>query len=216
MNEIGFESVGVLGTGFMAALFASTRMRCEGVDHRRRLLDSRRPVILVCWHSQLLSLIHHHRDQGLVVLVSEHADGEYLTRVLRRQGYGTVRGSSTRGRTAGLRGLIRASRAGYDLAVTSDGPTGPAGVMKPGALWVARSTGATVVPMAAGSAAEWRFRSWDGFRVPRPFSKVTVRYGTPVEVPPEASREQVEALRREVEGELHRLTAQVCPSREEA
>ncbi len=211
MSDLKFEAAGVLGTGLVGALFATTRARRVGEEHWRRFREQGQPVIYVFWHGQLLPLVHYRRGEGIVVLVSEHADGEYVTRVIEHHGFGTVRGSSTRGATKGLKGLIRAAREGKDLALTPDGPRGPAHVLKPGALLVAQATGLPVIPLAVGASSGWRFRSWDGFLVPRPLARITIEYAPPVHVPRDASREELEATAREVEGTLNALTARLNP-----
>ena len=211
MRELRFEAAGVLGTGAVSALFTTTRVERCGADHYLGFRRAGRPVIFVFWHGQLLPLVHYHRREGIVVLVSEHADGEYITRILERNGFGTVRGSSTRGGTRGLRGLLRAAREGKDLALTPDGPQGPARVLKPGALAVARATGLPIIPVAAGASAAWRLRSWDGFLIPRPFSRVRIAYGEPVHVPRDASRADVEAEAARIQATLNELTRGVDP-----
>jgi len=207
VNGIRFEVAGVLGTGITGALFTTLRVQREGAEHYLRFRRRGCPVIFVLWHGQLLPLAYHHRQEGIVVLVSEHADGEYVARVLTRCGFGTARGSSTRGGTRGLRHLVRAARAGCDLGITPDGPRGPARRFKPGALAVARVTGLPIIPMAAGASAAWRLRSWDGFLVPRPFARVRLAYGPPCFVPRSATRAELEALARDMEIRLNRLSA---------
>ena len=211
MNRLKYSAAGVLGSGLVASLFLTTRFEVVGREHVARLRAQGQPVIFVCWHGQLLPLVHCHRNEGLVVLVSEHGDGEYVTRVLERNGFGTVRGSSTRGGTKGLKGLVRAAKSGHDLALTPDGPRGPHGVFKPGALAVAQMTGAPIVPLAAGTASGWHFRSWDAFLVPRPFSKISVEYLEPRFVPREAGREDLERLAAEIGRELNACTARLNP-----
>jgi lysophospholipid acyltransferase (LPLAT)-like uncharacterized protein len=199
-----FEAAGVLGTGLVASLFATTRLKRVGAEHYERFRRERTPVVFVFWHGQLLPLVHYHRHEGIVVLISEHDDGEYITRVIRRNGFGAVRGSSTRGGTKGLKGLVRAAHRGHDLALTPDGPKGPRGVLKPGALAVAQMTGLPIVPLSVGASAGWRFRSWDGFLVPRPFSKITIEYLAPRFVPREAGRGEIEEMAASLGDELNR------------
>ena len=203
MSELKFEAAGVLGTGLVASLFVTTRVRRVGTDHYERFRRERTPVVFVFWHGQLLPLVHVHRHEGIVVLISEHDDGEYITRVIRRNGFGAVRGSSTRGGTKGLKGLVRAARRGHDLALTPDGPKGPRGVLKPGALAVAQMTGLPIVPLSVGASAGWRFRSWDGFLVPRPFSTITIEYLPPRFVPREADRADIEAMADSIGDEMN-------------
>lgn len=198
MSELRFESAGVLGTGIVAGLFMTTRVQRVAEEHYLRFREAGQPIMFVFWHGQLLPLIHYHRHQGIVVLVSEHDDGEYVTRVIRRNGFGTVRGSSTRGGGKGLKGLVRAARQGRDLAVTPDGPTGPPGVFKPGALAAAQMAGLPVVPISVTASAGWRFRSWDEFLVPRPMSSIRIEYLEPRIISRDADREDLERLANEI------------------
>lgn len=209
MSELRYESVGALGRGLVSALFLTTRVERRGTEHFERFRREGTPVVFVFWHGQLLPLVHIHRGEGIVVLVSEHDDGEYITRIIERNGFGTVRGSSTRGATTGLRGLVRAARAGRDLALTPDGPRGPRGDLKPGALLVAQLTGLPIVPLAVGASRGWRLKSWDGFLVPGPLSKVEVEYLPPRFVPREASRDDLAALAREIGAGLNEATHRI-------
>lgn len=204
MSDLRFESAGVLGTGLVGALFATTRSERIGSEYYEQFRRQGQPVMFVFWHGQLLPLVHYHKQEGIVVLVSEHDDGEYITRVIERNGFGTVRGSSTRGGTNGLRGLVRAAREGRDIGVTPDGPRGPRGVFKPGALVAAQMADLPVVPISARASSGWRFRSWDGFLMPRPFSKITLEYHEPVRVPRDADRDDLDALAEELAGVLNR------------
>jgi hypothetical protein len=207
VNEIKFEAAGVLGLGFIGALFATIRMEVNDAEHHLSLGRAGKPVIFVFWHSQMLPLVHLHRHRGDVVLVSEHADGEYITRVLHRNGFGTVRGSSTRGATRGLRGLIREARAGRNLALTPDGPRGPVREFKAGALAVAQTTGLPLIPIGVDASSAWRLASWDAFLVPKPFSKVRVAYGPPRWIPRDTDRASLDWMAGDLGRELDRLTA---------
>jgi lysophospholipid acyltransferase (LPLAT)-like uncharacterized protein len=134
------------------------------------------------------------RDRGKpVIFVSWH--GQLLSLV-----------SSTRGATKGLKGLVRAARAGHDLGLTPDGPRGPPGVLKPGALAVAQITGLPIIPIGVGASHGWRLRSWDGFLIPKPFSKVSVEYLPPTFVPRDASRRDLEELAAQIGNELNSVS----------
>src|SRR6185436_7490736 len=88
--------------------------------------------------------------------------------------------------------------SGHDLAVTVDGPRGPAGVVAPGALVIAQRTAAPMVPTAAATSRAWRLRSWDRFMIPKPFARVTVAYGDAIRIAADTPRgavEHVEAVR---------------------
>lgn len=207
MSDLKFEAAGVIGAGMVGALFTTTRLRREGQEHYLAHRREGRPVVFVFWHGQLLPLVHYHRHEGIVVLVSEHADGEYITRVIQRHGFGTARGSSSRGAAKGLKALIRAARRGKDLALTPDGPQGPPRVFKPGALLAAQVSGLPVVPLGVGASGGWRLRSWDGFLVPRPFSRIGVVYGEARVIPSGVVREELDTIAEAMGEELDELTA---------
>jgi hypothetical protein len=194
MHELRFRAVGVLGRGLVGGLFTTTRASREGQEHYERVRREGGNVLFVFWHAHLLPLVHYHRGEDIVVLVSEHADGEYITRVIARHGFGVARGSSTRGGRQGLRQLMRAARAGHDLAITPDGPRGPARVFKPGAMHTARLTGLPVVPLAVAASSAWHVDSWDRFLVPRPLARIRIVYGEPTFVDRDIDDEGVARL----------------------
>ena len=208
-SRIGQAALGFVGRHLLRALFHTLRIRRTGQHNLVRLREEGTPVIFVFWHGRLLPLIHVHRHEGTVVLVSEHRDGEYIAGLLHHFGFGTVRGSSTRGGVRGLKGLIRAAREGRDLAVTPDGPQGPSRELKLGALTVARMTGLPLVPVGVGVTAAWRTRSWDGFLVPKPFSTVQVAYGPASFVSRSADQEEIDGVVRSLKWGLVDLSAQV-------
>ena len=126
-----------------------------------------------------------------------------------RFGFITIRGSSSRGGAEGLRSLTRALRKGHSVVVVPDGPRGPREVLKPGVVRLARLTGAHVVPAAFGASSEWRARSWDEFRIPKPFSRCVMRFGEPVLVPRDIDGAGEETARKEIEAALNAVTGQV-------
>ncbi len=196
----------LLGSAFLHLLGRSWRFEREGVEHFQAFRDRGEPVIFLFWHSRILPLAHLHRNEGAVVLISEHRDGELIARLVERRGFGTARGSSTRGGSRGLRGLLRALRNGHDLAITPDGPKGPPRRLKLGALVAAERSGAPLIPLSVGARRAWRVRSWDRFLVPHPFARIQVVYGPPVHVPRGASREEFVEIASRVDAELNRLT----------
>ena len=209
MNAPGFALAGVAGATLVRALFATTRVERIHVEHLEHFRRRGTPVIFAFWHGHLLPLVRYHRREGIVVLVSEHSDGEYIARILSRCGFDTVRGSSTRGGMRGLRELVRAGRAGRDLAVTPDGPRGPRHEFKPGALAVAQMTGLPILPLAVGASSGWRLGSWDEFLVPKPFATVRIEYLPPRFVPREASRADLEDLSAQLASDLIRADARL-------
>jgi lysophospholipid acyltransferase (LPLAT)-like uncharacterized protein len=197
------------GGGLLSTLLDTCRVEQQGTENFERFHREGRPVVFVLWHGRLLPCTYWNRHQNLVTLVSQHRDGEYISRIVERWGYTAVRGSSSRRAAGALRELVRHVRAGRSLAVTPDGPRGPRQVMKAGALLAAQLSGAPVIPAAGGASRGWWFGSWDRFLVPKPFARVRLAYGEPVWVPRDADEAALERISRDVEARLNALTAHV-------
>jgi lysophospholipid acyltransferase (LPLAT)-like uncharacterized protein len=141
-----------------------------------------RPWVFSFWHGTQWPLLAWPRRRRTVVLVSHSSDGALQARALRAQGFEVVRGSSSRGGARGLAALVRCMRAGSDGAFAVDGPRGPYGMVKGGAIVAARASGGVLVPMGGGITRGVVFhRAWDRFRVAWPFTRVTVTLGAPLD-----------------------------------
>ena len=135
------------------------------------------PTIFVFWHRSLLACAHRFRGLGIAILISRSFDGELIARTVERLGFTAVRGSSTRGGAAGLKGMADAYRAGKICAFTADGPRGPAVVAKAGATQLAALVGAEWVgAFYALPEKAWTLRTWDRFLIPKPFSRVRITW----------------------------------------
>jgi lysophospholipid acyltransferase (LPLAT)-like uncharacterized protein len=182
MSETRVRWIVRAGSLVLRALAATWRIKVIGDAGLRAARARRHPVIFTLWHGQLLPLLYQHRNEGVAILISEHRDGELIAQLAHRLGFGSVRGSTTRGAGRALLGLVRAVESGRDIAVTPDGPKGPPRSFAAGALVVAQRTGALIVPTTAHARSAWRLRSWDSFLIPRPFARVVVSYGEPTPV----------------------------------
>lgn len=206
MSELKFRAVGTLGATLARSIHATCRMSYDGEGHWQALRDAGRPWVWCLWHGTMLSPIWRHSNEGVIALVSEHRDGEYITRVLQNLGYGTARGSSTRGGAKGLRGLLRAARSGRVLAITPDGPQGPREEMKAGPLVAAQRGGLPIICIGVGMSNPWRASSWDRFSIPKPFSRVHLSYGAPIEVSADAGAEGLESAAAQVQATMDAVT----------
>jgi len=205
-DELKFRVAGRLGATVLRALGATWRIRVEDDGPLHEMRRARHPVIFTFWHSRILPLTYLRRGEGSVALVSQHGDGEYTTRILERMGYGTARGSATRGGVQGLRGLVRAAREGHDLGITPDGPRGPARELKEGVLVAAQLSGAAILPFAAGGPSVWSVGSWDRMIIPKPFSRVNVKYGALQFVARDATEADLAEHGARLSAELNRIT----------
>jgi lysophospholipid acyltransferase (LPLAT)-like uncharacterized protein len=141
------------------------------------------PFLYALWHESFLVPIVRFGNPGVAALVSRHADGQILGRLVQATGMGIVQGSTNRGGLAAVRELLRGDVGLRHLAVTPDGPRGPRRVVQPGVVYLAARTGRTIVPIGVGHCRPWRVGSWDSFAVPRPFSRVRCLFGEPVSIP---------------------------------
>lgn len=182
----------LLGKGFLQMLARTWRIRVVNGGYLLDLRRAERPFIFALWHGHLLPLLWHHRRQGVIILISEHHDGELVARAAESLGYGLIRGSSTRGADRALISLVRELNAGHEVAITPDGPRGPAETFAPGALVAAQRSDSFILPVAASADRAWRLRSWDRFVIPKPFARVTIAYATPTKVLATTSRAAAE------------------------
>ncbi|MCU0797389.1 MAG: lysophospholipid acyltransferase family protein [Akkermansiaceae bacterium] len=178
------------------------------VEDRARLATREGPVIYCLWHNRIFSVpaawrrVTRGRDLRVVVLTSASHDGAMLARAVGVFGLGSVRGSTSRRAVAALVALRRALQEGTSVCVTPDGPRGPRYHFQAGALKLAESTGVPVVPVHVDFTSAWALRSWDGFRIPKPFSRVTVIFDEALAVPRGLGETDFDAWRVRLEGLL--------------
>lgn len=194
-----------LGYPLINALGRTLRWRVEGLHHYDAIVASGRQPVMAFWHGRILPATYFFRRRGIVVITSENFDGEWIARIIERFGYGTARGSTSHGARRAALQLVREMRAGRPAGFTVDGPRGPARVMQPGAVWLAKTTGNPVLPFHLEALSHWSLRSWDRTQIPKPFSTVALVVGEPVTVPPDATDDDLETARADVERRLHEL-----------
>jgi hypothetical protein len=195
-------TIASLGYPIVAALGRTFRWRVEGREHYDAVLASGRPPIMAFWHGRILPATIYFQRRGIVVITSENFDGEWIARIITRFGYGTARGSTSRGGVRALVQLKRDMAAGRSTAFTVDGPRGPALQVQAGAVWLAKATGNPIVPFHIEARSYWTARSWDRTQVPKPFSPVGVCIAPPQFVAPDADDAGAEAARQRLESTL--------------
>jgi lysophospholipid acyltransferase (LPLAT)-like uncharacterized protein len=193
-----------LGAGLIRLV--KMTMRIETVS-RPRWEESEREgegVIFAFWHNRLLLMPYAARDRKVAVLISQHRDGELISRTMTRFGFSSVRGSSSRGGEMALRKMPRLLKEGYDVAITPDGPRGPRYRVQSGVISLARLSGRPVYPVTFAAERFRSFSSWDRFQVPRLFSRGVFVWGEPVRV---RRGDDLEGKRMELEAILTDITA---------
>jgi lysophospholipid acyltransferase (LPLAT)-like uncharacterized protein len=197
--RVGAPLIGLLGRTY--------RWRIEGAEHYDAVLASGRRPIMAFWHGRILPATLFFAHRGIIVITSENFDGEWIGRIIERFGYGTARGSTSRGATRALVQLRKMMAEGKPTAFTLDGPRGPAKQAQAGAVFLAKITGNPILPFHIEAARHWTLRSWDRTQVPKPFSDVAIAIGPPFEVSPDVDDAGLEACRQALESTLAALEA---------
>lgn len=165
------------------------------------------PVIYILWHNRFFTVPAAWQKlcgarRRSVTLTSASRDGDMVARAMAVFGLGAIRGSSSRRGVAALVGLKRALHDGFDICLTPDGPRGPRYQLQPGAIKLAESSGAPIVPVHVRFASAWRLKTWDRFVIPKPFSRVEVTFGAAVHLPRGMDPAAFERARHELESLL--------------
>jgi len=185
------------------------RYRLVDTHYERDALDTRGTVVYASWHQRFFPGITFFASRKpIAIMISQSRDGEMIARVVDILGWRSVRGSSTRGGVHALKELRSLTSQGYRVGHIVDGPQGPFGVIKPGLLTIAQFSGAPILPVIASAQRRWIFNSWDRFMVPKPFSKIIVRFTPPIDVPRRLDPDAFEALRQDVEKQIKELYIQ--------
>ncbi|WP_435017090.1 lysophospholipid acyltransferase family protein [Tundrisphaera sp. TA3] len=202
------RAVGRVGALAVRGLAGSSRFHFRYADPSVNPEVARRTgqrFIYAFFHEAMLFPAHYWSWPEMQILISDHRDGELITQVVRRLGFGVVRGSTTRGGARALREMTRRIDRGH-LCVTPDGPKGPRRHVHQGLSYLASRTGLPIVGAGMAFQDPWRANSWDRFAVPRPFRPAACVVPEPVFVPPDADRDVLEACRAEVERRMNDST----------
>lgn len=192
------------GVPIIAALGATLHWKVEGLEHLNFDGEGRRPI-MAFWHGRVLTATYFFRRRGIVVMISENFDGEWIARIIESFGFRTSRGSTSRGGQRALLQLKREMDRGLPSGFAVDGPRGPARKAQPGAVWLAKLTGNPVVPFHMEASSHWSLNSWDRTQIPNPFSTVALAVGQPIDVPAHADEATLEHKRVQLERSLFAL-----------
>lgn len=178
-------AIATLGYPVLRSLGATWSWKVSGAEHVEAIRARGLHPIHSFWHGRILPATVYFQRRGIVVITSENYDGEWIARIIQKFGYGTARGSTSRGGPRALLQLVREVKS-KGVAFTLDGPRGPAEVAQPGAVWLAKATGNPLLPFHAESASHWTLKSWDRTQIPKPFTTVALSIAEPIYVPRDA------------------------------
>lgn len=188
------------------AIYRTCRITVIGKEHEDQFMRQGKPILFVSWHQGLLYYVYHFRNRDGLVMVSQSKDGELIARTIKLFGFGSARGSSTRGGKQALDVMIDTiKRTQCSAGLVADAPRGPFGVAKIGIIKLTKDTGLPLIPVMWWAKRKIMFNSWDKTLLPLPFTRIVFFYEPPIFVPPDATNEQLEEMRAGLTDQLNRM-----------
>jgi lysophospholipid acyltransferase (LPLAT)-like uncharacterized protein len=192
------------GSGFIRLIGPTLRV-CISREEGAQETVGQRPLILSFWHACIIPATYLFRDVGIRVMSSNSYDGEYMGRIIHKFGFVAVKGSSSRNAVRALLGLRRALQQSWSVAFSIDGPRGPRYKVKPGPVALARSSAVAMSTFHIAVESAWVLNTWDRLIIPKPFSRVLMRFGKLIPVPADASDEDIARHQQELQDSLDRI-----------
>lgn len=186
-----------LAYGIIRGLYSTLNIKVTGKEHILQQRRSGEGYVLALWHCNVLLTPIIERDSGVMVMVSTSRDGDIISGVVEKLGNQPVRGSSSKGGRRVLGEIITRMREGQSAAITPDGPLGPYMKLKSGVVVMAQRAGVPIIPFHYEPDSSWRLSSWDRQPIPKPFSKLYVRYGAPLRLPADPDDFNASVIRAE-------------------
>jgi lysophospholipid acyltransferase (LPLAT)-like uncharacterized protein len=210
-KRAGFYAFGWLAK-LVATLWMSTCRVTEfgrEIEHAYLRQNPGRGLLYASWHRGLFFVIYWYRNQNVVSIASASQDGELAAQAARRFGWITARGSSSRGGRQAFREMAALVGQGYKGGLVADAPRGPRFVSKPGIIYLAKRTGLPIIPVIWSADRCWQLNSWDRTIIPKPFARIVALYAqNSIMVPADASRQQCEAYRQQLDHTLNYIMYQ--------
>ena len=166
-------------------------------------------VIVATWHKNIFFSIWLLRNNDLTALISSSEDGEVIYDVFSKFGYKGVRGSTTRGGIPALKQLIKLLEKKTSVAITPDGPLGPPEKIQSGVILLAKYSGVPIIPWHYEAGSQWRLKSWDRHKIPKPFTTIVESCGDPFFVPKDLSSEEVQKFCEKLEADFKKLAQRI-------
>ncbi len=175
-------------------LCRSVRIKVVNKNYIEELFNKNEKFVLAFWHGYMLIPWFLHRNKNFGALVSMSKDGDLLAKVLSKWNYKVVRGSSHKGGKEALGNIMQLIAENHPVAITPDGPTGPPHKMKAGAVVAAKKSGVPLVLLGVHYRDAKTLKSWDSFRIPKPFSNVCVVYSEPINIDENSTYEETSMM----------------------
>ena len=192
-TELKAFLLSLLGRWIFQLLFFLNKVSIIGEENLLKLIKSGKPIMLCVWHGRLLFpswYIRHHTT--LHIISSRHSDSEILAHILRKWGYGLIRGSTNKEGISVIREMTKIFSKGGMIAVTNDGPKGPPRIAKSGSIGLAIKNNVKIITVTGSATKYWQVKSWDRFMLPKPFGKIQIVVSAPMDIAEQLSTSEEE------------------------
>lgn len=192
----------IIGYYILRLYFLTMRIESPNHDVILKRMENGQKMIAALWHQRIISAIRYAARLGIYrpsVMISQSRDGDLVSAIFSRMDFRPVRGSSSRGGKQALTAMVDDLKEHPFAAHILDGPRGPIGVIKPGLIVMAQQSGVPIIPIYISASRAWVLKSWDHCLIPKPFSKITFRWGEPIFIPRDMDDQAFEATRLKIE-----------------
>jgi len=199
---------GVLAAPIFWVVYPLVKSLRVTIVNREYLDDSGEGKIACMWHGRTVIPAFGRFWKNFWVMISLSRDGEMQALIYKRIGFSIIRGSTGRGGARAAAESVSVLKKGGKMAITPDGPKGPSEVVQDGVMFLARKSGAGLYPMGVACKPCYLAPSWDRYLVPIPFAKAAIVMGEPFFVPKDATPEEEEQVRKDLETAMKRVQAE--------
>lgn len=201
---------------FSALVYRTCRVFVTGEEKVYEALEYEGPIILTSWHGMTMMVAAFARryldTSTFAGIAPDDQDGRTLEVFGQKLGIEVfsmdVYGDNTLGTGRKLIDLIRSMRSGKNLIIHPDGPAGPAYKIKPGIIYLAKTTNALILPLGCYCRNAYHIPRWDRYTLPLPFSKIHIQVGDPIQIP--EGDQSLEEISYAVEDIFNRITFQAA------
>ncbi len=206
MKSIKLYLLSKIGKWIVLLLYNTNKWNIEGENNYQDLLRNNNSVIISIWHGRVLNFVKQLANNQFYALAGTHNDAEIISRICLDTGWKVIRGSSSDKGKEAFEGIVEALKIpGSLVAMTPDGPKGPAKIPKAGVIKAAQNTGVAIIPAASHCTKHWGFKNWDTFYIPKPFGRIEVIYGEPVYFKNDQSFDECLYILKEAMDKLEKL-----------
>jgi lysophospholipid acyltransferase (LPLAT)-like uncharacterized protein len=200
---LNFKIIPFIGLVTVRIISATYRIKMINPEIEKNVFKRGQIPIYASWHQRFFpGITLFARRNPISIMISRSRDGELISRIAHVLGWCPVRGSSSKGGSQALRKIKKLIQKGYKVGHIVDGPRGPHGMVKPGLLLIAQATGMPIIPVIVSAEKKWVFKSWDRFMVPKPFSRVIIRFCNEICIPRKLSPSDFETKRLQIENTM--------------